>query len=150
MKHLVFAVLALALVAGSATAQDLTVTVTGDFANGGSVDWSLTGAPADAPTVVLASMDDTGLSVGMLLTLDIGPVVVPVAFGNSDANGDFSTSRSFGPLPPQVVSNFAPLTFHSQAVSLAGGIGGGMGGGPGGGGFSPMFAISDAETATIN
>ncbi len=131
--------LALVIVAGltgAAQAQDLTVTVTGDFANGGSIVWDLTGAPADAPTAILASMNDTGFSIGPFLTLDIGPQVVPVTVGLTDANGDLSRTLTFPALPPMI--NVNAITFYSQSVSLAAG--------------PPMFgfAVSDVEVATVN
>ncbi|HGY90734.1 MAG TPA: hypothetical protein ENK43_06140 [Planctomycetes bacterium] len=131
--------LAVVLVAGlaaAAQAQDLTVTVNGDFANGGSIVWDLTGAPADAPTAILASMDDTGFSIGPFLTLDIGPQIVPVAVGPTDANGELSHTLNFPALPPSI--NVNSITFYSQAVSLAAG--------------PPMFgfAVSDVESATVN
>ncbi|MCA9322794.1 MAG: hypothetical protein KDB53_18780, partial [Planctomycetes bacterium] len=117
-------------------AQDLTVIVTGDLANGGSVTWDLAGAPADTPTVVLVSMNDTGFSLGSLLTLDIGPVVLPVGFGSTDAKGDLSHTLNFGAVPMSAASSFGPLTFHSQTASLS---------------FMPIgFTVSDAETATVN
>ncbi len=133
------ALLALAVVvtlAGTTRAQDLTVAVSGDFANGGAIVWDLTGAPADAPTAILASMDDTGFSVGPFLTLDIGPQIVPVVLGPTDANGELTHTLTFPALPPSI--NVDAVTFYSQAVSLAAG--------------PPMlgFAVSDVEAATVN
>ena len=117
-------------------AQDLSVTITGDLASGLTIDMSVTGAPASSPTVILASLDDTGFSVGPLLSLGIGPMVVPVAFGTSDANGDFSFSQSFPALPAGVTP--PTIDLFAQALSI-------------GGGFPmPSFATSDVEAFTIN
>ena len=138
------------LLAVSASGQcSSTLTVGGTLASGGTAIFDVTGAPADAPTVVLISPSSGSFSFGPLLTLGLSAPFVPVAIGATDANGDFTSSLSIPPIPP---GTLGILDFAAQAVTIEFNLpsppSGGGGGGPGGPPFT--FCTSNVVTGQIS
>ena len=94
-----------------------TLAVTGTINPGNTVDISLTGAPADALTLLAVSQDtgSTTLGSGMLsVTLDLDSPVMFVPLGFTDANGDAGVNFTVPASAPML----APMTLHIQAVTV--------------------------------
>lgn len=153
MKTKTFAAIALCSMAAFLGAQS-DLTVGGTLTSGGTVIFSVTGAPASSPTAVLVSTSAGQTTVGLGLTIDLAAPFLPIAIASTDATGALSVTLNI-PTVPASLSQTLNLNAQAVTVDLSGftvptlpGAGG-----PGSGGFQiPTFTFvkSDVEAFALS
>jgi hypothetical protein len=146
MKHLAAAfLLSTSVLVAAATSQACSdLTVSGSVTPGSTLTISVTGATANAPTVLVVGEDPgtTVINLGPLASLTLGIAEPFSVIGLPPTDGTGSTGVSFA-IPANIPSgSFPMLTLYAQAVSAS---------------FSVMppaqpglsFCLSDVETITV-
>ena len=129
----------LALLTAPLSAQSCSdLTVTGDGSPGTALVFSIAGAPADAPTAVLAGFGGTGSFPPGMSFIDLGilPPFFPLGAGMTDANGDYSLTIDV----PAMLRGY--IQGHAQGISVEFTLPGRPGGRPA---FPITLCTSDVE-----